>query len=85
MSKLLPKDQLAAHVDQFPGVPPERKRQIADHLSALPDHLHDPVHDVLVDDAPEEAEGKFIVGCFVAPPAPSVVRSLEHGDLPPAA
>ena len=86
MSKLKSKDAIAAHVASFPGVDPERKKQIADHLTALPANLHDPVHDVLVDDVPDDPESKFIVGCFEAPPALKPAGgSGEHPGLPPAA
>lgn len=90
MSQLLPKDQLEAHVTGFKGVPMERKRQLAEHLAALPDAHHAAVRNVLAEHC-EDGEDRFIRGCFgeaVADAAPTLKKAkaaAEHPDLPPAA
>ena len=64
--KLKTKEQLAAHITAFPGLTPERKAEIADHLVHLPDSHHDAVRTVL-EREDNDPETKFVRGCFADP------------------
>ena len=68
--KLKSEEAIAQHVIAFPGVEPARKKEIADHLTHLPEGHLPAVRAVLDRDDETDPEVHFVRGCFEElPPA----------------
>ena len=84
--KLKSADQIEEHVAAFEGVDPDRKRQLAEHLTHLPE-THLPAVCSVLENNSSDPEVNFVRGCFDGAPTPTQPPQDggEHPGLPNAA